>query len=404
LSIADRVLSLHGLRRFGLVRRCERVFKRFWRPGPIASLRGRFRIELGRLQQEVDARGAFVLLGSIAWDHPLFQRPQQLARAFSRLGYLVFYCEPPWYIRARPGIRQVEPNLLVCRIPFSAFRALTGYALYLSLATDRRKLPQFSRAPVVYDVIDELEVFDSSDQKALAFDHGRLVREADLVVASSDRLAAGVQALRPDALLCPNGVDHRFFFRCLTEVLPVPADLDRLPGAALPTAGFYGALARWVDYPLLASVARACPGWRFVLIGPDLDGSLAASTVLREANIHWLGPKHYTLLPNYLQRLDVMLVPFLVNSVTLSASPIKLLEYLAAGKPVVSVDLPECRKFQGVLIARDAAEFSAMLAAARRAADAPGYRETLSQSVLSADWNVRAQLIIAALDSQPTKL
>ncbi len=258
-------------------------------------------------------------------------------------------------------------------------------------------MQHFSEARVVYDCIDELEIFESSGKKRLALDHDSLLREAALVVASSDRLADQVRLVRSEVLLCPNGVDHGFFARCLSEKFPVPMELKPLLDRNIPLAGYYGALANWVDYELLSKVARAFPSWAIILIGPDHDGSLPASHLLQESNVYWLGPKPYSVLPHYLQSLSAAMIPFQINSLTLSASPIKLLEYLAAGKAVVSVDLPECRKHAGALVAKNGEGFVELLARAHSTCRDPLAQAARSQAVLSEDWKERAQSIASAV-------
>ena len=74
-------------------------------------------------------------------------------------------------------------------------------------------------------------------------------------------------------------------------------------------------------------------------------------------NLHWLGTRDYSTLPDYLRYLSAATIPFLVNNVTLVTSPIKLFEYVAAGKPIVTTDTRECRKYPGLFVANDVKEY-----------------------------------------------
>src|SRR6202008_155375 len=139
----------------------------------------------------------------------------------------------------------------------------------------------------------------------------------------------------------------------------------------------YGALARWFDAPLLDAVARENPDWRFVLIGQELDQSLAGEPLLQRENVRWLGPRDYETLPGYLASFDVATIPFRINPITLSTSPLKLFEYFAAGKAVVTTPMPECEAFPGVEIAADASAFSSALKRARERGKDSGFRERL---------------------------
>ena len=93
-------------------------------------------------------------------------------------------------------------------------------------------------------------------------------------------------------------------------------------------------MAEWFDWPLWIHAAKARPNWSFVLIGPAYDGDIAAVHARAAAapNIHYLGPKRYDELPGYMQFVDVATIPFVLNAITHACSPVKLFEYMAAGK------------------------------------------------------------------------
>jgi O-antigen biosynthesis protein len=105
-------------------------------------------------------------------------------------------------------------------------------------------------------------------------------------------------------------------------------------------------VAEWLDLELIAKIARRRKDWSFVLIGPIL---VDVSVLRDESNVLLLGPRPYSTLPGYLKGLDVATIPFLMNELTRNADPIKLYEYLAAGLPVVSTDMPQVRRFQPVI-------------------------------------------------------
>jgi glycosyltransferase involved in cell wall biosynthesis len=105
-----------------------------------------------------------------------------------------------------------------------------------------------------------------------------------------------------------------------------------------PILGFHGLIADWVDLQLIAGVARQRPDWSIVLVGRvDVD----LSPVGGLPNVHVLGHRPYSRLPEFLRGFDVALLPFACNELTRNANPLKLREYLAAGLPVVAAPLPE---------------------------------------------------------------
>lgn len=117
-----------------------------------------------------------------------------------------------------------------------------------------------------------------------------------------------------------------------------------------PIIGYVGGIHKFFDLEMLAAMARAKPGWSWVLVGP-----LQASTreLKRIPNIYLAGPKAHEDLPDYIRSFDVGIVPYLSNGYTATVVPSKINEYLAMGKPVVSTDLPEVSTFNdehGVII------------------------------------------------------
>ena len=125
-------------------------------------------------------------------------------------------------------------------------------------------------------------------------------------------------------------------FGLARQPIPEPADQHGIPR---PRIGFFGVLDERLDRELLADIAQRSPGWQFVIIGPvaKIDPSDLPSC----PNIHYLGPKSYKDLPNYIAGWDVAMLPFARNEATRFISPTKTPEYLAAGRPVVSTSIAD---------------------------------------------------------------
>jgi glycosyltransferase involved in cell wall biosynthesis len=320
------------------------------------------------------ARDVVIYLPTLHWGY-LQQRPHQILRELGRRGWLSIFCTSHAAADRVDGFREVEPNVLLCSDP----RLLLGMdrpVLWLNWTVNGAFLPFFRRPRVVYEWIDELEVFGFHCPRMHA-DHAGLLRTADVVVASADRLLAAARGIRPATVLAPNGVAPGDFV--LAPDTPVPADLARVRAAGRPVVGYYGALARWVDWELLDRVAAAAPDLSFVLIGPDHDGS--AHRIPRRDNVFVLGEKPYAELPGYSRRFDVAIIPFVVSEVTRSTSPVKLFEYLAAGAPVVTTSMDECRKYGSVAIADGPEAFLAAVRAALGRRDDPAWRALAAREV-----------------------
>jgi glycosyltransferase involved in cell wall biosynthesis len=121
------------------------------------------------------------------------------------------------------------------------------------------------------------------------------------------------------------------------------------------------------------------------------------------ANIHWLGPKKYAELPNYLAGFDVATIPFKLSDALNAVSPIKLFEYMAGERPIVTTDLAECRKYPVVLIAHDATEWVERLRQAVALRWDDSYRAELRRTAEANTWQARAQTIVAALKAHRQK-
>ncbi|MEP6993690.1 MAG: polysaccharide pyruvyl transferase family protein [Acidobacteriota bacterium] len=352
------------------------------------------RVQLADLLQRVAAsKGAVVFLPSIGWGISLVQRPHHLARVLARRGYAVVFDCSNADDRVE-GFREVEPNLFLFRGSPELLHEIPAPLLWAFPYNYPAAESYPAGARTVYDWIDDLEVFPY-DPAFLERNHARALRGATLVIAVARTLHEQALLVRPDALYVPNGVEDQRFL----APAPAPQDeaLTRFLAGGGPVAGYYGALARWFDYPLLEETARLRPDWRFVLIGSELDGSLAREPLLKLPNLVWLGPKDYATLPGYLARFDVAMIPFRINAITLSTSPLKLFEYFAGGKPVVTTPMPECQAFPEVTIAGDARELAAALDVAREKGLDTGFRERLRAIAKENSWEKRADAVLSGL-------
>lgn len=345
-----------------------------------------------------DVRDVFVFLPSLEWEGQLFQRPQQLARALARRGALVLYVEAGGWGRKR-GIAEVEERLFVCRLPLEVFAVAEDPVVY-TLTWNAHLVDAISASRVLYDYVDALDAFEGVSKRDLQKWHADLLVRAALVLTSAHVLWEDVRRLRRNGVvLCPNGVDLAHFSRARRrDEGPPPADLVELVQRRQPLVGYHGALARWFDYDLVAAVSKVRADLQFLLIGPDHDGSLVRSGLLSLPNVHWLGVKTYEELPNYLRYIDVGVIPFRLNEISHAASPIKLFEYMAAGKPVIVTPMAESLRYrEHVLVASTPSQFSRQLDRALDLSRDPNFQEVLLRVASENTWEARADLILLNL-------
>jgi glycosyltransferase involved in cell wall biosynthesis len=311
------------------------------------------------------------------------------------------------------GIREVEPNIFVLAplaIPFygsEAVRTANRELLRLQVKRAMRRL-HFKRpiswsflpasAPVsgtlgeefvVYHCVDEFSAFSDTNGRHIAELEERLLRRAELVITSAERLRENKAKVNPHTVLVRHGTDFQHFVKACDPATAIPEDIAKLPK---PIIGFFGLVADWVDQEAIIATAKAHPEGSIVIIGkvaPDCD----ASALKAVPNIHLLGRKPYTSLPGYCRAFDVALMPFKVNELTLNANPLKVREYLAAGLPVVSTDIPEVRKVGLCRMATSTEDFVRKVDECL--ADGPGPNRERAERIFHESWDARVEEIRA---------
>src|SRR5690606_2154956 len=205
---------------------------------------------------------------------------------------------------------------------------------------------------LIYDCMDELSAFLNAPRQLMQRENA-LLRRADLVFTGGPSLYEAKRERHPSVHCMPSSVEAEHFARARDAAIDHPSQ------AALPhpRLGFYGVIDERLDLALIEAVATARPTWQLVLVGPVVKIDPAA--LPRLPNVHYLGQQPYAKLPEFLAGWDVCLLPFALNEATRFISPTKTLEYMAAGKPVVSTPIQDVVKpySRVVSIAADAPEF-----------------------------------------------
>ena len=207
---------------------------------------------------------------------------------------------------------------------------------------------------IVYDCMDDLSGFSRRGNAMIAMEP-HMLEVADLTIASSELLRHKVQSSSRSVALVRNGVDYEHF-----------AQTAAATANERPLIGYYGAIARWFDGSLVAELAALRPRWRLQLVGDTYSADL---TRLRKLpNVELLGEKPYADLPGLMADWQCCIIPFKRTPLTEATNPVKVYEMLAAGKPVVAVDLPELRPL-------------AEAGLIQTADDAPGFAASIAESL-----------------------
>jgi glycosyltransferase involved in cell wall biosynthesis len=247
----------------------------------------------------------------------------------------------------------------------------------------------------VYYCIDDYSSLPDVDASAVRAMDDELTRRADLVFVASETLLERKRALNPRTHLSPHGVDAEHFARAQDAALAVPADAANLPR---PVVGFFGLIERWIDLGLVRWLAEQRPSWTFLLIGRV---AVSGAEAPQRSNIVYLGRRPYESLPAYGKVFDAALIPYHLTTQVLHANPLKLREYLAMGKPVVSVATPEVEKFrEHVRIGATREELLAHLDAALSAPLAPERVRAQLALASTMTWHANLTRVLSRVDEQ----
>lgn len=321
-ALAERVPVLYvettGLRGVG-ARDLPRLFRRIRR-----GLAGRHRVQ----------HGIWVFSPLVL---PLHR--SRLARALNR----VLLRDA---VRGQADDLGLRHRLLLISIPTAASLDLVGH---------------LGEVASIYDCMDDLTVIPMVDP-SVAETEAELARRVDVMVCASEQLARSRASLREDIAVVGQGVELEHF----AAPAGCPTELAELPRPRLVCVG---GIDERIDFDLLDELARSRPDWSIVLVGPNLY--LRASDRVNRPNVRLIGRRSYAELPAYLQAADVCLIPYRDTPWARACNPVKTLEYLAAGRPVVSTDLPAVHGYRPLVrVARGGGEFMAAVEAALAEDDA----------------------------------
>jgi glycosyltransferase involved in cell wall biosynthesis len=320
-----------------------------------------------------DVRKDIVCLSTHYWDDFWFRKQHFMSR-FADLGHRVLYVEPshsllrrtdkPTIARNRlftPTLRFVNEQIQVYTPPrllpkpnnvLSAWLSYQWHARLIGSRVRRLEMqksilwvygPEYAFAlryiphsKLAFDLTDDLTGYRTGRiQRAFVGACTRkLASESDLMVVTSPTLLSKYEGLTKRCILVPNGYDATLFDGIERAI---PADLKQIPR---PRVGFVGVLFGFLDYELLHRVAAGLPHVSFVFVGPvEESGRMGVEALRKLPNVYFLGRKARQDIPAYVHNFDVCINPFRIDAVSRAVSPLKVYEYLACGKPVISTPM-----------------------------------------------------------------
>ncbi len=334
-------------------------------PRRASLLLKRVSISGGHLLKASDVeRNPLIVHCHLRWDF-VWQRPQQI---FSRLAeyHRVLFLEDPVWEDGEPRliVSQPHPNLLrvvpvlprqwekrgvdaeceqviamlaqaLVNHPMMAGAFASPVQWFYSPMTAPAMLGRFGASTIVYDCMDELANFRFAPMD-IAEREKFLLSRADIVFTGGFQLFQSKSRHHENVHFFGCGVDVSHFGKARSADTVVPPELAAL---ARPVVGYFGVIDERIDYELLRHLATALPHATVAMVGPF--AKVDPDALPRAPNLHWLGRREYADLPAVVKAFDVCMMPFALNESTQYINPTKTLEYMAAGKEIVSTAVPD---------------------------------------------------------------
>ena len=398
-----------AVRRHGLFGAFARAVAVFWEVGARVVhkiiFRQRHQQMLDHLEKIIAEHQGFIdyFPAPWGWSTKWFQRFQQISLESTKLGGLALYggfppLDKDMYVYKQPVkdlfvfdgtdkkvLRRVFAKLANSTQP----RLMRIESVDLGTTLEDIETAMQNGFKVVYEYIDELspEIVGPVPDMVRRRHEAILKNEAVYIVATSDQLYEKVRMHRSkNFILSTNGVDVDHWR--VPRANP-PADLQPvLDGKSV--VAYHGTLAKWVDFELLRMIADD-GRYNLLLIGHEHDDSFIQSGLKAHPRVYFLGGKSYFELNRYAVYYDITILPFRKSYMTEAVSPVKIFEYMAAQKPIVTTDLRECRKYRSCLVAKNNVEFMQLLLRAERSASDPAYLKILEREANANSWKEKTR-------------
>lgn len=347
---------------------------------------------------------------SFGYNVPLFQRPQHIANNLAKNKCLVLY-EVTTMTDNIKTIEKLTDNIYLTNFNNIALNKIIMNELkkrdipkYVQLYSTDWKLTVENIEDYInngfkfiYEYIDDIspELAGTKDiPKNITDKYEYAMSNKNVyVVVTAELLKQDVIKHRGEdnLIFSTNGVDSNFF-KTYDKDYEFESDFLEIINNGKINLCYYGALAKWFDYDLVKAIAKTNK-YNVILFGIKYDESYDEN-ISDEENIYFMGPRDYKVLKNYAKKMHILTIPFKINSITRATSPVKVFEYMALEKPIVTTDMNECRKYDSILIGKNHKDFIKKLEEASKKINDKEYIKILRKEAKENDWSNKAKLII----------
>lgn len=347
---------------------------------------------------------------SFGYHVPLFQRPQHIANNLTKNNCLVLYEVTTMTDKVKTVSKLMDGlylfnfnNIIINKILMEELSKIDKpkyvqlYSTDWKLSVQNIKDYMSNGFDFIYEYIDHISP-ELSGTKVLPqniidkYDYAMNNKDV-YVVVTADLLKEDVVRHRGKKRLAfsSNGVDYDFF-KQFDDDYEFEDEFVQILEQKKPIVCYYGALAKWFDYDLVKKIA-ATNRYNVVLFGIKYDESYDEN--MKDVDhVYFMGPRDYKVLKYYAKCADILIIPFLINDITKSTSPVKIFEYMALHKPIVTTDMNECRKYESVLIGKNHKDFIKKIDQAYLLRENLDYIQLLDDEALQNDWYEKSKSIV----------
>ncbi len=285
-------------------------------------------------------KGIVIYSSAVMWQPE--QRPHHFLRELTKRGYLCFFCEEN--LNDNYIVKEMYPNLYLVNGEVNLIPLLKNKEVIFLITYFLQYLfsKQFKNPVLWFDLLDRLDfmsLYNSYSKKI----YKKLIKKANLITYSSQNLKFYL-GKRDDAILLPNAANIEDF---KIEKTKIPEDVKEIINNSKPIIGYYGAIENWIDFDLINIIDKTNK-YNIIMIG-SLNKSIDLK-LYNFQNVYFLGEKPFKELKYYTEVFDIGFVPFIVNDLTNSVSPVKFYEYIASGLPVASTAIYEMTKINSEVL------------------------------------------------------
>ena len=341
----------------------------------------------------------------LRWDF-VFQRPQHLLTHASKT-YPVFFIEEPIFEQTSANKLKcrTEDNVTICTPVLSTevkgeeidsvleslvmqkleelsiIKYISWYYTPMAISFTAQLRPEL----VVYDCMDELSAFAGAPPQMIE-NEKILLDKADIVFTGGRSLYEAKKYIHDNVYLFPSSIDTKHYAINSKEYV----NYSKSDSANVSKKiGYFGVIDERFDIPLLDEISKLKPEWNFIIVGPVVK--ISPDILPNRSNIFYTGQKTYEELPEIINSWDAAIIPFARNKSTEYISPTKVLEYLAAGKPVVSTSIRDIVMPYGVnnivKIADEPGEFVKALESSFNCKDDQEWKNKVNSLLEKTSWS-----------------